>query len=67
MQMRMVLQCLSPGVQQGDCADLCAEMLGVSGDVAHCIGRSSEQDSVDRALFWNAISAAGAGKVKTTW
>ena len=50
MQMRMVLQCLSPGVQQGDCADLCAEMLRVGGDVAHCIGRSAEQDGVDRAL-----------------
>ena len=46
----MVLQGLSPGVQHGDRADLCAEMLGVGGDVAHRFGRGAEQDGVDRAL-----------------
>jgi hypothetical protein len=53
-------------VQHCDCADLCTEVPWVGSDVAHHIGRSSEQDGVDRALVL-AISAAGAGKVKTTW
>ena len=48
--MRVVVQRLSPGVQQGDCADLCPEMLGVGGDVAHRIGRSTEQDGIHHAL-----------------
>jgi hypothetical protein len=60
------LQGLPPGVQHCDCADLCTEVPWVGSDVAHHIGRSSEQDGVDRALVL-AISAAGAGKVKTTW
>ena len=32
MDMRMVLQGLAPGVQDGDDADLGAEMLGIGGD-----------------------------------
>ena len=50
VQMRVVLQGLPPSVEQGDRADLCAEMLGIGGDVVHRFGRSAEQDGVDRAL-----------------
>ena len=48
--MRVLRQGLSPGVQHGECADLCPEMLRVGGDVAHRLGRSAEQDVVDHAL-----------------
>ena len=48
--MRVVLQGLPPSVEQGDRADLCAEMLGIGGDVVHRFGRGAEQDGVDRAL-----------------
>ncbi len=48
--MRVVLQGLSPGVQHRDCANLCTEVTWVGGDVTHSIGRSVEQDGVDRTL-----------------
>ena len=46
----MMLQCLSPGVQHRSRADLCTEVTWLGGDVTHSIGRSTEQDGVDRAL-----------------
>jgi hypothetical protein len=64
---RVLLQGLPPGVQHRDCADLCTEVTWVGSDVAHHIGRSAEQDGVDRALVLERDPAAGAGKVKTTW
>ena len=66
--MRMMVQVLPPGVQHGDEPDLGAEMLGIGGDGAQRLGRRLETGwRRPRALFWKAISAIGAGTVKTTW
>ena len=65
--MRMVLQGLTPGMEPADETDLRAEMARIGGDCAQRFGRRLEQDSDTAALFWNAISAADAGSVKTTW
>lgn len=43
-----------------------AEVLGVGRDGGERLRRAAEQDGTT-ALFWKAISLAGAGKVKTTW
>ena len=50
MQMRVMGQGLSPGVQHRQKADLRAEMLGVGGDGAQCLRRRPEQDVVDHGL-----------------
>jgi len=50
VQMRVVHQVLSPGVQHGQEADLRAQMLGVGGDAAQCLRRRPEQDVVDHDL-----------------
>ena len=41
---------LSPGMQNGDEADLSAEMLGVGRDRAQRLGSRAKQNVVDRAL-----------------
>ena len=50
MNVRMVLQVLTPGVEHADEADLGAEMLGIGGDHVQRLGRGPEQDGVDRFL-----------------
>jgi hypothetical protein len=50
MDVRMVLQVLAPGMEQGDKTDLGAEMAPVGGDRAQCLGCRLEQDRVDRCL-----------------
>jgi hypothetical protein len=67
MNMGMMPQGLAPGVEHGDEPDLGAEMPGIGGDGSERLGSGPEQDGVDRLLFWKAISATGAGSVKTTW
>ena len=48
--MRVMQQGLAPGVQHGDNAELGAEMAGVGGDDAQCLGRRPEQNGVDQRL-----------------
>src|SRR5215213_2753330 len=50
VQMRMVHQVLSPGVQHSQKADLRAQVFGIRGDRVQCFGRRSEQDVVDDNL-----------------
>jgi hypothetical protein len=50
MDMGVVMQILSPGVQDGDEADLGAEVLWIGGDRAQCLACCPEQDGVDRLL-----------------
>src|SRR3984893_3490296 len=50
MQVRMMQQCLAPGVEDGEEAELCAEMLGIGGDRLQGFGGGVEQDVVDRSL-----------------
>src|SRR5712691_9830708 len=45
--MRMMEQILSPGVQDGEKADLCPQMFGIGGDGGQGLGRGSEQNAVD--------------------
>ena len=51
MQVRMMEQCLAPGVEHGEKAELGAEMLGIGGDRAQGLGGGVKQDPVDRPLF----------------
>jgi len=50
MQVRMMEQCLAPSVEDGEEAELCAEMLGVSSDCPQSFGSGVKQDVVDRFL-----------------
>jgi len=50
MQVRMMEQCLAPSVEDGEEAELCAEMLGIGGDRLQGLGCGVEQDVVDRSL-----------------
>src|SRR3954468_1035703 len=50
MQVGVVQQVLTPGVQYAEEADLGAEVGGVGGDPAQGLGRSMEQDVVDHRL-----------------
>ena len=50
MDMRMLLERLPPGVQDGEHADLGAQMLGIGGDGAQRLGRCPEQHAVDHGL-----------------
>ena len=47
MHMRMVLEVLAPGVEDGQEADLGPEVLGIGGDLLQGLGGGSEQKAVD--------------------
>ncbi len=46
MQMRMVHQILSPGMEHGQHSNLCAEMFWIGGDPQQRISRSAKQHVV---------------------
>ena len=50
VQVRMMEQRLAPRVEDGEEADLGAEVLGIGGDRAQGLGGGVEQDVVDRRL-----------------
>ena len=50
VDMRMMLEILSPGVQHAEEADLCAEMLRIGGDLQQRGGAGAEQEVVDDLL-----------------
>ena len=60
----MMEQRLPPSVEDGEEAELCAEMLGIGGDRAQSFGGGVEQDVVNRSLV---VMGDGGGTVKTTW
>jgi hypothetical protein len=47
VQVRMMHEGLSPTVQDGEEADLCAEMLGIGGDGAQGLGGRAKQEAID--------------------
>jgi hypothetical protein len=49
MQVRMMEQHLSPGMEHGKEAEFGAEVLGI-GDCPQRLGRGAEQDAVDDCL-----------------
>ena len=50
MQMGMMDQSLAPGVENGEEADLGAQMLGVGSDGLKSFGGSAEENAVDGFL-----------------
>ena len=50
MDVRVVVEVLAPGVQDGGDADVGAEMLGIGGDRRQRLGRRREQQAVDLGL-----------------
>ena len=50
MQMRIMKQALTPGVQHGEEADLGAQVLGIGGDCAQGLGGGAEEKAVDERL-----------------
>ena len=48
--MRMMDERLAPGVEDGEEADLGAEVAGVSGDRAQRLGNGPEEETVDDGL-----------------
>jgi hypothetical protein len=51
VDMGMMMQVLSPGVQDGDQPDLGAEMPGIGSDDAQRLGGCGEQDAIDDGLI----------------
>jgi hypothetical protein len=54
MHMRVKFEFLTPGVQHTEEADLCAEMLGIAGDLEKCFRTATEQEIVDELLILNS-------------
>jgi ABC-type arginine/histidine transport system permease subunit len=54
-------------VEYGNEADLGAEMTRIGGDCAQVSVAALNRMAYTAALFWKAILAASAGRVKTTW
>ena len=67
VDVRMVRHRRAPCVEHGGDADARAEMLGICRDRQHRLRCRLEQQVVDRALLWKAMSATSAGSVNTTW
>jgi hypothetical protein len=61
VQMRVMMQRLSPGVQHRDGADLGAEVARVGGNAAQRLRRHAEQDGVDRRLVVERDLGGGCG------
>jgi hypothetical protein len=64
MQMRMMLQILTPGVEDGDEADLRAQVLGSRCDRAQGLGGGVKQDVVDYGLILIRNRGDGLGQRK---
>ena len=63
----MMMQVLTPAVEHGDETDLDPECSGSAAMVWSVSAAVRNRMAYTVALFWNAISATGAGTVKTTW
>jgi hypothetical protein len=50
MQVRVMLEGLSPRVKDSEETDLRSEMLGIGRDGSHCFSRGLEEDAVDHLL-----------------
>jgi hypothetical protein len=50
MNVGMVVECLSPGMEDGEEAEAGSEMCGISADLEQCLGGGSEEEIVDDAL-----------------
>ena len=50
MNMRMMLECLVPGVQDAEEPDSRTEALGIAGDLQQRLGAGAEQQGIDLAF-----------------
>ena len=67
MDVRVMREGLPPGVQHHRGANLGAKMPRISCDRLSVSEAASNSKWIEIALFWNAIAATGAGRVKTMW
>lgn len=67
MNVRMVLQRLTPGMEHRGDADLRTQMLGIGGDGGERLSGGAEQDRIDGGLVLEGDLAGQLGSVKTTW
>ena len=65
MNMRVVQQVLSPGVQHTKEANLRAQMLRIGGDGANVSDAARNRISQTTVWFWNAMVAIRSGTVNT--
>ncbi len=63
----MMRQCLAPGMENRNDADLGAQPMRIGGERRHGLGGGFEQDRVDRGLVLIAMAPISAGRVNTTW
>jgi hypothetical protein len=67
VEMRVVVQCLPPGVQHRNRAGLGAEVAAVSGNLAKGLGGSAEENGIDDLLVVERDLRGRGGRVNTTW
>jgi hypothetical protein len=66
MDMGMMLQGLSPGMQDTEKADLCTEMFRIGSGFQQRFGTGAEQQVIEEALFCRMSAESACGRVKTT-
>src|SRR5439155_20511266 len=49
VEMGVMVELLAPGMEHGEPADLCAEMLGVPGDVLKRLGDRAKEEPIEQA------------------
>jgi hypothetical protein len=67
VDVRMMRHRRAPSMQHGGDADPGAQMPGIGGDGERGLGGGLEQQVINHRLFCQAMSATGAGSVKTRW
>jgi DUF971 family protein len=67
MQVRMMEKRLAPSVEDGEEAELGAEMLRIGGDCAQGLGDGVKEDVVDRSFVVMGDGGDLLRTVKTTW
>ena len=64
VQMRMMLEGLSPGVEDGEQAELRPKVFGIGGDFQECLGGGPEQDAIDGGFVLEGHRSQLLGKGK---
>jgi hypothetical protein len=67
VDVRVMMETLSPGVQDGGEADVGAEVPGIGGDRRERLSRRLEQQAIDLGLVLVGMAPICAGRVNTTW
>ena len=67
MDMGVVEQMLSPGVEDGKESDFCTQALRIGGDDTQRLGCGTEKNVVNDSLAVKGNGGDLSGDVKTTW